>query len=84
MRNSCDQRRLTDGGHGRFGRKSPNFSNSRLNTCRCCNKTVFCWLMAANRRNFKSVRVFNWIRTCGLVMASQRNDANHVQKVEES
>ena len=47
-------------------------------------KRFFVGLMAANRRNFKSARVFNWIRTCGLVMASQRNDANHVQKVEES
>ena len=63
---------------------SPNFSNSRLDTCRCCDKTVFCCLMAANRQNFKSARDFNWIRDCGLVMVSQRNGANHVEKVEES
>ena len=66
------------------GENSPNFSNSRLNTCRNCNKTVFCWLMAANRRNFKSAGVFNWIRNCRLVMVSQRNGENHVQKVEEN
>ena len=58
--NSCDERRLIT---EYLGGNPPNFSHSRLNTCRCRNKTVFCWLIfsakkAANNRKFKNCLSF--------------------------
>ena len=43
---------------------SPNFSYSRLNTCGCCNKTTFCWLIFSPRKEANNLKVwvFNWIR----------------------
>ena len=66
--NSFDKRPLKMEDMEDLGENSPNFqSNSRLNTCRCCNKTVFGWL-TLTAGDFKSARVFNWIRNCGLSM----------------
>jgi len=69
---------VRNGGHGGFGRKFSQFSfKTRLNICRCCNKTVFSEtpvdILGEKSRKEPGKKL-------SLAMVYQRKCANHVER----
>ena len=69
VRNSCDQRRLQCNSGG-FGWKFSQFfiftvqHFSWLSTCRCCNKTAFCWLIFSTKKQ-QTTWIFEFLQRNG-------------------